>query len=124
MFKKLSSYVNYDSVGLENVKVQDSTPDEYAGKNVLIVEDIYDTGNSMEALISTIKTFDPLTLKVAVLLHKRNVKNLKFNYISEYIGFWCPNKFVLGFGMDFNEYLRDMRHICISNIDLLKKFEK
>ena len=78
----------------------------------------------MEKLISIIKTYDPNTVKVAVLLHKRNVENLKYNYISDYTGYWCPNLFVLGFGMDFNEKLRDLRHICISNIELLKKYEK
>ena len=124
MFKKLSSYINYESLGVENVRMQESTPDEYAGKNVLIVEDIYDTGASMEKMISTIKTYDPATVKTAILLHKRNVKNLAYNYTGDYVGFWCPNVFVLGFGMDFNEYLRDLRHICISSCELLKKYEK
>ena len=91
MFKKLSSYVNYESLGLESVKMQDSTAAEYAGKNVLVVEDIYDTGNSMEKLITTIKSYDPATVKTAILLHKRNVKNLSFGYVGDYVGYCCPN---------------------------------
>ena len=78
----------------------------------------------MEKLISVIKSYDPSTVKTAILIHKRNVENLSFNYTGDYVGFWSPNVFLLGCGMDFNENFRDLRHICISNMELLKKFEK
>ena len=56
-------------------------------QDILIVDDIYDTG----------------TLINCILLHKRNLSNLKYNYHAKYTGFTVPNKFVIGYGMDYNE---------------------
>lgn len=58
---------------------------------MLIVEDIYDTGSTMMKLIDSINSYGPNTVKTVILLHKRNSANLKYNYIGDYIGFWCPN---------------------------------
>ena len=113
-FKKISSYVNTSSVGIDKMKMDHNKPEEYKSKNILIIEDIYDTGDSMTKLLEVIQSFDPKSVKSAILLYKRNPDN-KYKYIPDYIGFWCPNLFVLGFGMDYNEYLRDLRHICISS---------
>jgi hypoxanthine phosphoribosyltransferase len=82
-------------------------------KNVLIVEDIYDSGHSMDAIRTYYQQKHVKDLKVCILLHKRNLLNIEYNYFPDYIGFCIPNKFVIGYGMDLNEYLRDIHHLCI-----------
>ena len=82
------------------------------GKNILIVEDIYDSGRTMLKLIEAMRSQGATSVKTCCLLHKKNVENLKFNYWCDFIGFYIPNKFILGYGMDYNEYCRDLRHIC------------
>jgi len=109
--RKVSSYRNTESLGKDNVKV-DISVEECQGKNVLIVEDIYDTGASMDSILESVRDKGALDVKVCVLLHKKNVLNLEYKYYADYIGFFMPMKFVIGYGMDLNEYVRDMRHIC------------
>ena len=106
------------------MKMEVSKPEEYQGKNVLIIEDIYDTGQSMKKLLDVITSYNVTSVKSCVLLFKRNPDNKDYNYIPEYVGYWCPNLFVVGFGMDYNEKIRDLRHICISNMDRLAKWKK
>ena len=84
-----------------------------SGRNILIVEDIYDTGNSMKHMVDKITGFGAKDVKVCVLLHKKNPENLKLNFFADYTGYFVPCKFVLGYGMDYNELCRDMRHVCI-----------
>ena len=51
-----------------------------------------------------------------------NEENLKFNYLPDYIGFFCPNKFIVGYGMDYNERLRDLPHISVISKKAIKKY--
>ena len=110
-FIKIKGYVNTESI-LE--KIDDAVlPEEIIrGQDILIIEDIYDSGNLMNVLTKHINKFEPNSLKSALLLHKCNPKNLKYNYEAEYIGFTVPgDKFVVGYGMDYNEHFRDLSHI-------------
>nr|ACQ57940.1 Phosphoribosyltransferase domain-containing protein 1 [Anoplopoma fimbria] len=81
------------------------------GKSVLIVEAIVDTGKTMKALLKHVETFEPKMVKVAGLLVKR-VPNMAEN-LTDYIGFEIPNHFVVGYALDYNEYFRDLNHICV-----------
>ena len=92
-------------------------------KNVLIVEDMYDSGNSMDTMIKVTLEHGALSVKSCVLLHKNNPKNLKFNYVPEYLGFFIPDRFVIGYGLDYNEMGRDMRHVCIINQKGIEKYK-
>ena len=92
------------------------------GKHILIVEDIYDTGNTMKKMLDTIGEYRAASVKSCVLLHKREPSNLQFNYFPDYLGFTIPCHFVIGYGMDYNERFRDMRHICLINENGIKKF--
>ncbi|XP_041924054.1 phosphoribosyltransferase domain-containing protein 1 isoform X2 [Alosa sapidissima] len=79
--------------------------------NVLIVEGIVDTGKTMKALLKHVKTFQPKMVKVAGLLVKR-VPNV-VGTLPDYVGFVIPNRFVVGYALDYNEYFRDLNHICV-----------
>ncbi|XP_014036473.1 phosphoribosyltransferase domain-containing protein 1 isoform X2 [Salmo salar] len=81
------------------------------GKNVLIVEAIVDTGKTMKALLKHVEAFEPKMVKVAGLLVKR-VSNV-VGSLPDYVGFEIPNRFVVGYALDYNEYFRDLNHICV-----------
>jgi hypoxanthine phosphoribosyltransferase len=75
-------------------------PDSIEGKNVLVVEDIVDTGNSMAYLKKQLAAFQPKRIAIATLLFKKEA--FMFNYPLDYVGFEIPNKFVVGFGLDYD----------------------
>ncbi|XP_012914394.1 phosphoribosyltransferase domain-containing protein 1 isoform X3 [Mustela lutreola] len=82
-------------------------------RNVLIVEDVVGTGKTMRALLSSIEKYKPNMVKVASLLVKRTPRSDGFR--PDYVGFEIPNLFVVGYALDYNEYFRDLNHICVIN---------
>ncbi|XP_066301506.1 hypoxanthine-guanine phosphoribosyltransferase-like isoform X2 [Branchiostoma lanceolatum] len=83
------------------------------GKNVMIVEDIIDTGKTMLKLLDLVKDYEPKKVRVVSLLVKRTPHSV--GYRPEYIGFEVPNKFVVGYALDYNEFFRDLNHVCVVN---------
>ncbi|XP_066886541.1 phosphoribosyltransferase domain-containing protein 1 isoform X3 [Kogia breviceps] len=82
-------------------------------RNVLIVEDVVGTGRTVKALLGSVEKYKPNTLKVASLLVKRTSRSDGFK--PDYAGFEIPNLFVVGYALDYNEYFRDLNHICVIN---------
>lgn len=118
-FIRLHSYENDQSTG--NIRVIGSDNlSGLRGKNVLVVEDIIDTGKTMEKLLNILKQYNPKTVRVASLLVKRTSKSS--GYRPDYIGFEIPDCFVVGYALDYNEYFRDLNHICIINENGKKKY--
>ena len=96
-FVKISSYEGTNSSG--NVKKHlDIDKSKVEGKNILIIEDIVDTGRSMNYLIESIKGKNPKDLKVCVLLNKPSRREVEVNI--DYVGFEVSNKFIVGYGFD------------------------
>ncbi|XP_061878617.1 phosphoribosyltransferase domain-containing protein 1b isoform X1 [Entelurus aequoreus] len=81
------------------------------GKNVLIVEGIIGTGKTLKALLKHVEAFKPKMIKVAGLLVKRVPHNTA--RLPHYVGFEIPDRFVVGYALDYNEYFRDLNHICV-----------
>ena len=52
------------------------------------------------------------SVETCVLLHKKNPKNKKFGYYCDYIGFFIPDHFIVGYGLDYNEQMRDLSNVC------------
>uniref|UniRef100_T2MHI0 Hypoxanthine phosphoribosyltransferase n=1 Tax=Hydra vulgaris TaxID=6087 RepID=T2MHI0_HYDVU len=117
-FLRLKSYTNEESGELKIMGVD--ALESLKGKNVLIVEDIVDTGNTMQQLLKTLDVYQPKSVKVASLLLKRRPDST--GYIPDYVGFEIPNKFVIGYALDYNEYFRDLNHICVINDFGKKKY--
>ncbi|XP_046569902.1 hypoxanthine-guanine phosphoribosyltransferase-like isoform X1 [Haliotis rubra] len=90
------------------------------GKNVLVVEDIIDTGGTMTQLLALLKEVKPKSVRVASLLVKRTPRSV--GYRPDYVGFEVPDKFVVGYSLDFNEYFRDLSHICVINDNGISKY--
>lgn len=108
-FIKLSSYGN-GMTSSGKVQSFGAHLEEINGKNVLIVEDIIDTGLTAEFLINYIKeTYHPKTLKFCSLLNKKATR--KSSVEPDYYGFEIGNKFVVGYGLDDEGYNRNLNYI-------------
>ena len=97
-FLGVSSYVGTESTGV--VKITQDLSKPIAGKHVLIVEDIVDTGLTLQYLVENLKTRNPASLKVACLLDKPS--RAKVRVPVEYVGFTIDDEFVVGYGLDFD----------------------
>ncbi|XP_058297481.1 hypoxanthine-guanine phosphoribosyltransferase isoform X1 [Hylobates moloch] len=104
-FIRLKSYCNDQSTGDIKVIGGDDLS-TLTGKNVLIVEDIIDTGKTMQTLLSLVRQYNPKMVKVASLLVKRTPRSV--GYKPDFVGFEIPDKFVVGYALDYNEYFRDL----------------
>ncbi|XP_063132330.1 phosphoribosyltransferase domain-containing protein 1 isoform X6 [Rattus norvegicus] len=81
--------------------------------STLAGKDVVGTGRTMEALLSSIEKYKPNMVKVASLLVKRTARSDSFR--PDYAGFEIPDVFVVGYALDYNEYFRDLNHICVIN---------
>ncbi|XP_028988436.1 phosphoribosyltransferase domain-containing protein 1b [Betta splendens] len=109
-FIRLKSYRNDQST--EDLHILGAEDLSFlADKNVLIVEAIVGTGKTMKTLLKHVEAFRPKMIKVAGLLVKRVAQNSAC--LPDYVGFEIPNHFVVGYALDYNEYFRDLNHICV-----------
>lgn len=103
-FVKLKSYEGMKSAGSAKEIIGLTT--SMAGKNVLLIEDIVDTGITMDQLYAQMETQDCQTVKAISLLFKPTA--FKGKNKPDYIGFSIENKFVVGYGLDYDEYGRNL----------------
>lgn len=89
------------------------------GKNVLIVEDIVDTGLTLTYITEILKKRGPKSVKIACLLDKPSRR--KSPTYPSYVGFSIPDEFVVGYGLDYAERYREYPAICILNPSVYKK---
>jgi hypoxanthine phosphoribosyltransferase len=81
------------------------------GKNVIVVEDILDTGLTLTVLKKLLLAHQPKALKIAALLDKPSRRKLPLE--GDYVGFKIPDEFVVGYGLDYAEKYRNLPDICI-----------
>lgn len=109
-FMSVSSYGKAtESSG--TVKILKDLDVDIEGKNVLIVEDIIDTGLTLKNLFETLKTRNPKSLKLCTLLDKPERRTVDIDV--DYIGFVIPDKFIVGYGIDYAEKYRNLPYIGI-----------
>ena len=119
----IKSYVDDKSTGDVKIRIDEKVAERLRGQNVIVVEDIYDSGKSLYELDKFLLSFSPASLKSTVLIQKMNVENLKYDYKVDYLGFLVPNTFIIGFGMDYNEKFRHLYHLCVINSEGIKQFK-
>lgn len=108
-FMKVSSYgAATESSGVINVK-QDLEYD-IEGKNVIIVEDIIDSGNTLSHLQKLLRTRNPKSLTLCTLLDKPE-RRVVDDVVVDYTGFVIPDKFVIGYGLDYDQKYRNLPYI-------------
>lgn len=106
-FMDVSSYEGTESTG--NIKINSDIRNSIKGKDVVIVEDIIDTGRTLTFLIDYLKQKEPNSLKIATMLSKPSRRILELNV--DYIGFSINDEFVVGYGLDYNEKYRNLPYI-------------
>ncbi len=113
-FMRVSSYGN-ETVSSGVVKIIQDLDEPIRGKNVIVVEDIIDTGRTMHYLLEILEHRGPESLKLCTLLDKpdRRVTEVKMDYN----GFVIPDEFIVGYGLDFAEKYRNLPYIGVVTPD-------
>ena len=111
---QLDSITAYSYSGTESsgeVKIFSDLKLDITGRNVLLVDDILDTGRTLTKIIEFLKTLGPATVETCVLLDKpaRRVVDIK----ADHVGFEVPDVFVVGYGLDYNEYYRNLPFVGV-----------
>ena len=106
-FMKVSSYEGTESTGVITIK-QDLGID-IEGKDVLVVEDIIDTGRTLRVLKEELLKRKPASLKITTLLDKKERREV--DLVADYVGYEIPNKFVVGYGFDIDDKYRNIPYI-------------
>lgn len=106
-FVKLASYRGLTSTGIVETLLE--VPENIDGRSVIIVEDIIDTGRTLKELVHLFSNTNVKEFKVASLFYKSEVYNGE--YPIDYIGLEIPNKFIVGYGLDYKEQGRNLRNV-------------
>lgn len=120
-FIRVQSYHNDQSTGQVDIQLTgketwDQLSQRWRGKHLLVVEDIVDTGKTMSALLARLNNIGAQSVRVASLFIKRvTATGGKPVFVPDYAGFSIPDKFIVGYGLDYNEYFRDLDHVAVLN---------
>jgi hypoxanthine phosphoribosyltransferase len=106
-FIKLASYKGTRSTG--NVITSIGLDESLKGRHVIVLEDIVDTGKTLTEFLPQLHDQQPASLKIVALLHKPEA--LKYPIRMDYLGFNVPNKFLLGYGLDYDGLARNLKEI-------------
>ena len=109
-FLKISSYGDAQ-VSSGNVTVIKDVNADIKGRHVLVVEDIVDTGLSLKYLEEKLAALQPASLKFVTLLYKK--EKAKIHFDIDYVGFEIPDEFVIGYGLDHKQILRNLPAIYV-----------
>lgn len=104
---QVSSYTGTESTG--NIIVKKDLDNSIKGKHVLIVEDIIDSGRTLKYLKEYLQTKNPKSVKIAVLMDKKERRIVDIDV--DYTGFVIPNKFIVGYGFDYDEKGRNIPYV-------------
>lgn len=115
-YMKVSSYSGVES---KTLVVQQDLKEDIRGKNILIVEDILDTGKTLYNVKQMLLKRGVRGVKIVTLLDKEEGR--VFDMKADYSGFKIPNAFVVGYGLDFNEKYRQLPYVGILKEDCYKK---
>ena len=118
-FMWISSYAGTNSTGSMVVKRDLST--DIKGRHVVILEDIFDTGNSLQFTYNHLLEKEPASLEICTLLDKPSRRNPAVTVKPNYVGFEVPDAFVVGYGLDYNEYYRNLPYIGVLRPEVYEK---
>lgn len=109
-FMTISSYGN-EKTSSREVKIIQELSENIMGKNVIIVEDIIDSGLTLKKVMEILKTREPKSLKLAVFLNKPSRREVEIHI--DYCGYEIPDEFVVGYGLDFAQMYRNLPYVGI-----------
>lgn len=97
--------------GRPKIKVLTELTEDIAGRDVVLVEDIVDSGRTVQCLRKSLETRNPKSIKVCALLNKPERREVEV--VLDYVGFNIPNKFVIGYGLDFQQKYRNLPYLAV-----------
>lgn len=112
---RISSYRN-ETKSIGKPQLVHSLTLDVANRHVLLIDDILDTGKTLDMVTKTIAKMNPASLKTCVLLDKKGRREVSFD--AEFVGFQIPDKFVVGYGLDFAERYRNLPCIGVLKPEL------
>jgi hypoxanthine phosphoribosyltransferase len=113
-FMQVSSYYN-GTVSSGNVRIKKDLDYDISGKDVLIVEDIIDSGVTMQCLIRELFARNPNSIKVAAAFDKPSRRKVDFK--ADYVGIEVPDEFIVGYGLDYAGKYRNLPDVCVLEVD-------
>ena len=110
-FLSISSYNGKESSGV--VRLTHDLSLNIEGRDVIIVEDVVDTGKTLQYIINNLETRKPRSLAVCTLLNKQEHRVV--NVSLDYVGFMIPGVFVVGYGLDYRNQYRNLKYVGVLN---------
>jgi hypoxanthine phosphoribosyltransferase len=110
-FMSVSSYGAEARQSTGAVRIEMDLHTDISGRNLLIVEDIIDSGNTLNYILRSLEARMPASIKICTLLSKPERREVDIPV--DYIGFEIPNKFVFGYGLDLDEYYRNLPFVGV-----------
>lgn len=117
-FMWISSYSGTES---KTMTVRQDLSKNIEGRHVVILEDIFDTGNSLQFTYEHLLRKNPASLKICTFLDKPERRREGITVKPDYTGYVIPNEFVVGYGLDFNEHYRNLPFIGILSPEAYQK---
>ena len=115
-FVKIRSYEGDSSTG--TIKFRKDISADINGRDIIIVEDIIDSGFTINFLVNRLRNSGPKSVAVATALFKNKVAKLDFDV--DYVGFEIPPEFVVGYGLDYNEKYRHLKDVMVMEPEDIK----
>lgn len=116
-YMDVSSYAGTKSTG--NVRINHDLNTNVEGKDIIVVDDILDTGRTLHAVVQLLKARGAKTVKLCVLLDKPEGRAVPI--YADYVGDLVPNEFVVGYGLDYNEKYRNLPYIGVLKEEVYSK---
>ena len=118
-FMWISSYSGTNSTG--NMVVKKDISGDITGRHVLILEDIFDTGRSLDFTYHHLMSKNPASVKICTLLDKPERRDPNITLQADYTGLVIPNKFVVGYGLDYGQSYRNVPYIGVLKPEVYEK---
>ena len=118
-FMWISSYQGTNSTG--SMLVRKDVTQDIRGRHVVILEDIFDTGNSLDFTYNHLMAKGPASLKICTFLDKPERRKAGITLKADYTGYVIPNEFVVGYGLDFNEKYRNLPFVGVLKPEAYEK---
>ncbi len=118
-YLKVSSYFGTASTGTVTLEGHDDLPAKVRNKNILVIDDIYDTGHTLSKLLAWLKQCEPQSIKTCVLLEKRIDHDKQV--VIDFLGTTIEDVFVIGYGMDYDDQYRELPFIAELSSELIEE---
>ena len=112
---------SYEGTTSGNMIVRKDVSADITGRHVVILEDIFDTGNSLDFTYKHLMAKNPASLRICTMLDKPERRNPAVTLLPDYTGFVIPNEFVVGYGLDYNEYYRNLPYVGVLKPEVYNK---